>query len=157
MKKILIIFLALISFNAKAFAENIAVKITPDQTISTCYDEIEIGDSIKFKTVYDVYLRDKLYIAKNSPIIGIVDYVNDNGWSFDNAQVDFKIFKTKNVNGNAVTIETPLSIDGFEILKYKGNRKAQFFNYIGVVFRGKEIEIIPGVDDVQYTIWLPEK
>ena len=139
MKKILIFLLIL---GAPAFAESIPIKITPAQVISTCHDEIQIGDSIRFKTVND-----------NLPVIGIVDYVSPNGWIADNAQIDFKTFKMRDANGKIMTINSPVSINGFEILKYKGNRKAQFFNYAGVVLRGKEIEIIPEKDEVVYTIW----
>jgi len=154
MKKILILTILLIFTNLATYAEKIPVKIVPDQLISTCYDEIQVGDSVKFKAANDVYLNDKIYIKKDTPIVGIVSYVSENGWSFDNAQVDFETFKTRDVNNKIVVINSPVKINGFEILKYKGNRKAQFFNYAGVIFRGKEIEIIQGIDDVKYTIWL---
>lgn len=141
-------------FNDSINAESTPVKIKPAEKISTCYDEIEIGDKIKFVIINDVYKNGKPFIKKNTPIYGIVDYVNDNGWSYDNAQIDFKYFKTKAINGDTITIETPLSINGFEILKYKGKRFAQFFNYCGVAFRGKEVEIIPEKDDITLNIWI---
>ena len=134
-------------------SEDTPVKITPAQKISTCYDEIEVGDKIKFKTVKDVYKNGKLYIKKDTPVYGTVDYVSENGWAYDNAQIDFKKFKTKTVNGKVINIENPLSINGFEILKYKSNRIAQFFNYCGVAFRGKEIEITPEKEQVEFNIW----
>jgi hypothetical protein len=131
-----------------ASAQKIPVKITPAQVISTCRDEIAVGDSIRFKTVNDTALN-----KADTIIVGTVDFVSDNGWSCDNAQIDFKTFKTRDTSGKIVTINNPMSINGFEILKYKGNRKAQFFNYIGALLRGKEVEIIPGKDEVIYTIW----
>lgn len=76
-------------------SENTPIKIKPDQKISTCYDEIEVGDKIKFSTVKDVYKNGKLYIKKDTPIYGTVDYVSENGWSYDNAQIDFKNSKQK--------------------------------------------------------------
>lgn len=135
-------------------SEDTPVKIKPAQHISTCYDEIEVGDKIKFTTVKDVYKNSKLYIKKDTPIYGIVDYISDNGWSYDNAQIDIRYFKTKSVNGNIITIESPVSINGFEILKYKGNRIAQFFNYCGIAFRGKEVDIKPEKDNIILNIWI---
>lgn len=135
-------------------SEDTPIKIRPAQKISTCYDEIEVGDKIKFVTVKDIYKNGKLYIKKGTPVYGTVDYVSDNGWSYDNAQLDFKKFMTKTTNGKTITVTSPLSINGFDILQYKGKRVAQFFNYCGVVFRGKEIEIIPPKDDIQFNIWL---
>lgn len=135
-------------------SEDTPVKIRPAQKISTCYDEIEVGDKIKFVTVKDIYKSGKLYIKKGTPVFGTVDYVSDNGLSYDNAQLDFKKFTTKTTNGKTITVTSPLSINGFDILQYKGKRVAQFFNYCGVVFRGKEIEIIPPKDDIQFNIWL---
>lgn len=135
-------------------SEDTPIKIRPAQKISTCYDEIEVGDRIKFTAVKDIYKNNKLYIKKDTPVYGIVDYVSDNGWSYDNAQVDFKKFKTRTADGNIITISSPLSINGFDILQYKGKRIAQFFNYCGVAFRGKEVEIIPEKDNVQFNIWL---
>ena len=45
-------------------SENTPVKITPAQKISTSYDEIEVGDKIKFQTVKDVYKNGNIvYLA----------------------------------------------------------------------------------------------
>lgn len=134
--------------------EESSIKLKPAQDISTCNDEIEIGDKIKFITIKDVYKNGKLYIKKDTPVYGFVDYVNNNGWSYDNAQVDFKRFKTKTANGDTITLESPVSINGFEILKYKANRPAQFFNYCGAAFRGKEIDIKHQKDNVLFNIWV---
>ena len=135
-------------------SENTPIKIKPAQNISTCYDEIQVGDIIKFSTVKDVYKNGKLYIKKGTPIYGTVDYVSENGWSYDNAQIDLKKFKTKTIDGKIINFISPLSINGFDILKYKGKRIAQFFNYCGVAFRGKEVEIIPSKDNIEFNIWL---
>lgn len=135
-------------------SETTPVKIKPAQKIATCYDETEIGDNIKFIVKKDIYKNGKLYIKKDTPIYGTVDYVSDNGWSYDNAQIDIKKFKTKTIDGKVITISSPLSINGFDILKYKNKRIAQFFNYCGVAFRGKEVEIIPGQDNIDFNIWL---
>lgn len=135
-------------------SETTPAKIKPAQHITTCYDEIEVGDKIKFTVIKDIYKNGELYIRKDTPIYGIVDYISDNGWSYDNAQIDIKYFKTRTVDGDMLNIESPISINGFEILKYKGKRFAQFFNYCGIALRGKEIEIIPEKDNVQFNIWI---
>lgn len=135
-------------------SEETPIKIKPAQKISTCYDEIEVGDKIKFVTVKDIYKNGKLYIKKDTPVYGIVDYVSDNGWAYDNAQIDFKEFRLKNIDGKVIETTSPVSINGFDILKYKGKRTAQFFNYCGVAFRGKEVEIIPEKDNLEFNIWI---
>ena len=135
-------------------SENTPIKIKAAQKLSTCYDEIEVGDNIKFEIAKDVYKNGSLYIKKGTPIYGTVDFVSDNGWGYDNAQIDFKQFKTKSVSGSVITINSPLSINGFDILKYKSKRFAQFFNYCGIAFRGKEIEILPEKDNIEFNIWL---
>ena len=136
-------------------SEDSPLKIKPVQKISTCYDEIEVGDKIKFTVVKDTYKNGKLYIKKDTPVYGLVDYVSSNGWNFDNAQIDFKQFRTKTVTGEKLTIESPISINGYEILKYKSNRVAQMFNYCGLAFRGKEVEIFPDKDKkVEFNIWI---
>ena len=130
------------------------VKIKPAQKISTCYDETEVGDRIKFIIEKDIYKNGKLYIKKDTPIYGTVDYISDNGWSYDNAQIDIKKFKTRTADGKVITISSPLSINGFYILKYKSKKIAQFFNYCGVAFRGKEVEILPEQDNINFNIWI---
>ncbi len=135
-------------------SENTPVKITPAQKISTSYDEIEVGDKIKFQTVKDVYKNGKLYIKKDTTVYGLVDYVSENGWAYDNAQIDFKKFYTKTIDGQKIVINSPVSINGFDIIKYKGKKVAQVFNYCGVLFRGKEVEIIPKQDKIEFNIWL---
>ena len=144
-----------IFFNDYVNSEDSPLKIKAAQKISTCYDEIEVGDRIKFETVKDTYKNGKLYIKKGTPVYGLVDYVSSNGWNFDNAQIDFKQFKTQTVTGEKLVVNNPLSINGYEILKYKSNRIAQFFNYCGLSFRGKEVEIIPDKDNnVEFNIWI---
>lgn len=144
-----------IFFNDYVNSEESPLTIKPAQKISTCYDEVEVGDKVKFTVVKDTYKNGKLYIKKDTPVYGSVDYVSSNGWNFDNAQIDFKQFITKTVSGEKLTIDNPISINGYEILKYKSNRVAQMFNYCGLAFRGKEVEIVPEKDKkVEFNIWV---
>ncbi len=135
-------------------SEDTPVKIRPAQKIATCHDEIEVGDKIRFETIKDISKNGRLYIKKGTPVYGLVDYVSENGWAYDNAQIDFKTFYTKDINGRKITIYSPVVINGFDILQYKGNKFAQFFNYCGVAFRGKEVEIIPSKDNIKFNIWV---
>lgn len=151
LKRLLIISVILL-VGTNAFCNENELFINPAQTISTCYDEIELGDYIKFTTAKDFYKNGKIYIKKGTPVIGKVDYVNENSWNFDNAQIDFKYFQTTDIDGKNLIIDSPLSINGFEIIRYKDKRLAQVFNYCGLFFRGKEIEILPNRDKIEFKI-----
>jgi hypothetical protein len=136
------------------FKEEIPVLVQPAERVSTCNDELEVDDNIKFKVVKDVYRNQKLYIKKGAVLLAEVDNISENGWCFDNAEIFLKNFRVRDINGKIVSIEGTQIINGFEILKNKGNRLAQLFNYCGVLFRGKEIDIIPSQDDFYITLWL---
>ena len=117
------------------------IPIQPMETISTSDDELEYGDIIEFQTIRNVYKKGVLYIKSETPIYGIIDSIDENGWCADNAAIYFKEFKTRDVNNNKITIKADLKIDGFEILKFKSERSKQFFNYISTFVRGKEVDI----------------
>ena len=133
---------------------DIPIKISPNQRISTSNDKIELNDKLKFIVENDVYKNNKLYIKKGSNIYGIVDYISENGWNYDSAEITIKYFMVRTQDNKILTINSPITINGFEILKYKGKRFLQFFNYIGVNFRGKEVDIIPSQDKISFTLWL---
>lgn len=124
-----------------AFAEKTPVKIAPAQIISTNHDEIEVGDWINFETVNDVYVNGNLYIKKNTPLYGFVDFVHPNGWAGDSAEVRFKIFETSDLNGKKVIINYPLILNG------NNSKNNDVKQYLAIVFlrliRGAEICIEP--------------
>lgn len=134
-------------------SEQIPIKIVPAESISTVHDEVQLGDNIMFKVQNDVYYNDKLIFAKDAPVFGTVDKIEDNGWANDNAEIRLEKFKLRNAKNEIVTIKSRIKIDGFELLKTKQKRFAQFFNYIGVVFRGKEIDIKYPDEMPVFTIW----
>ena len=152
LKKILLLMLLLIGGSAFA-SEQIPIRIVPAERISTVHDEIQLGDNIMFKTKDDVYYNNKLIFAKDTPVFGIVDKIEDNGWAHDNAEILLEKFKLKNTKQEVVTINSQVKINGFELLKIKQKRFAQFFNYIGVVFRGKEIDVRYPDETPEFTIW----
>ena len=152
LKKILLLMLLLIGGSAFA-SEQIPIRIVPAERISTVHDEIQLGDNIMFKVQNDVYLNDKLIFTKDALVFGTVDKIEDNGWANDNAEIRVEKFKLRNAKNEIVTIKSSVKIDGFELLKTKENRFAQFFNYIGVVFRGKEIDIKYPKEMPIFTIW----
>lgn len=142
MKKVLLLSFILICVTIQGvFAEKIPVKITPIQVISTNHDEVEIGDWINFETVNDIYVNNELYIRKGSPILGFVEFLHPNGWGGDSAEIEFKTFETRDVNGKKNIINYPLMINGNNA---KNNDMKQ---YIAMVFlnliRGSEIYIEP--------------
>jgi hypothetical protein len=156
-KKIISILFLLLFVNLPAFAEKIPVKITPIQIISTHHDAIEVGDWMRFATVNDVYVDDKLYIQKNTDVIGIVDFVHPNGWGGDSADVVFKTFYTTDVNNKKVTISYPLNINGNlekanNVRSVTTNRVGQilpyltsfaYVSYVSFIVRGAEICVEP--------------
>lgn len=151
-KKILILMLLIVGSSVLA-SEQIPVRIMPAEPISTVHDEVQLGDNIMFKVQNDVYFNDKLIFAKDALVFGTVDKIEDNGWANDNAEIRLEKFKLRNVKNEIVTIKSSVKIDGFELLKTKENRFAQFFNYIGVIFRGKEIDIKYPKEMPIFTIW----
>jgi len=176
-KKIFLSFLIYSFFVLPSYAEKIPVKIEPIQIISTHHDEIEIGDFINFEIVKDVYLNDNLYIKKNTPIKGLVDFVHPNGWGGDSADIVFKTFYTTDVNDKKVTISYPLEINGktemANSIRSVSNKGAtsvgprvilryfplklpvvhlQYLNYLGFVVRGAEISVEP--DTTIYNIFI---
>ncbi len=162
MKKLLGLLIICILTTMPAFANNSnlrPVKIIPAENISTAYDEIQVGDKLMFKAKNDVYgvkNPQQLLIKKGTPIIGYVSFFQENGWANDNAEIQLNKFQFRNAEGKLVTLNSEVTIDGFELLKNKANRPAQFFNYIGVIFRGKEIDFKYGIDDATFTIWVAE-
>ena len=152
LKKVLLLMLLLIGGSAFA-SEQIPIRIIPAERISTVHDEIQLGDNIMFKVQNDVYRNDKLIFAKDTPVLGTVDKIEDNGWANDNAEIQLETFKVRNSKNEIVTIKSNVKIDGFELLKTKQKRFAQFFNYIGVIFRGKEIDIKYPEEMPVFTVW----
>lgn len=144
----------LLLIGSSAFAsEQIPIRIVPAEPISTVHDEVQLGDNIMFKVQNDVYYYDKLIFAKDAPVFGTVDKIEDNGWANDNAEIRLEKFKLRNAKNEIVTIKSRVKIDGFELLKTKQKRFAQFFNYIGVIFRGKEIDIKYPDEMPVFTVW----
>ena len=144
----------LLLIGSSAFAsEQIPIRIIPAERISTVHDEIQLGDNIMFKVQNDVYRNDKLIFAKDTPVLGTVDKVEDNGWANDNAEIQLETFKVRNSKNEIITIKSRVKIDGFELLKTKQKRFAQIFNYIGVIFRGKEIDIKYPEEMPVFTVW----
>lgn len=179
-KKLIYILFICFVVTVPAFAEKIPVRITPLQVISTHHDETEIGDCIKFTTVNDVFVKDKIYIKKYTDIVGVVDHVHDNGWGGDAAEIVFKNFYTTDINNNKINFTYPLDINGNsemasstrEVGTYSavvaGNslnlidslRSLNYFRYInfvgknysGFILRGSEIFIEP--DTKVYNIFI---
>lgn len=160
MKKILLLILIIFITTQTVFAEKISVRITPTQVISTNHDEIEMGDWISFVIVNDVYVEDKIYIKKDTPIYGYVDFFHENGWAGDGSEIRFKQFKTIDAQGNKLTIESPLIINGNspksnDVKQYISWHDLIFFDILRVsliALRGSEIFIEP--DETVYNLFI---
>jgi hypothetical protein len=143
-----------------AFAEKIPVKIVPNQIISTHHDEVEVGDIIKFRVLRDVFCGKDVLISKDAPVYGKVDYVHENGFGSDGAEIIFKTFYLKDNNGNKIISNTNLSIDGTEEMTQKlinsnwKNRIKMTPIYIGHYFRGGEILLTPSDTRRIYNIFI---
>lgn len=167
-RKIIFISLLLFLVMLPSYAEKIAVKIAPTQIITTHHDEIEVGDWINFEIANDVYVNDDLYIKKNTRIVGIVDFVHQNGWGGDAADIKFKTFYTIDAQGKKTTISYPLEINGNSEIANSSrevpinlvSRTAEHLsfltymglNYAGFIFRGAEIKLEP--DTKTYNIFI---
>ena len=154
MRKILtLLTIFLLACCSTQAAEKIPVKIIPAENISTTHDEIQVGDNLLFTVKNDVYYNRKILFAKGTKVVGYVSFFDENGWANDNAEIQLSQFKLRNTSGDLITIKSTVTLNGFELLKTKGKRLLQFFNYIGVGFRGKEVDIKYGVDKPEFTIW----
>lgn len=155
MKKIILITLLLL-FNAGisfAIEEKIPIKIAPLEPISTTFDETEAGDKVPFLVKEDVYKNNKLFIKKGTTMYGTVDYVKENGWFGDNAEVVFHVFRVRNAYGKLTTFASELSLTGFNTLKWYNPKWKRFFNYCSLIFRGNEVDINPNTSDPEFNIW----
>lgn len=140
-KKNILFILLFFLLTTPAFAEKTPVKIAPAQIISTNHDEIEVGDWVNFEIVNDVYVNGSLYIKKNTPLYGFVDFVHPNGWAGDSAEVRFKTFETNDLKGQKVIINYPLVLNG------SNSKNNDVKQYLAMAFlrliRGAEICIEP--------------
>ncbi|MBO7672171.1 hypothetical protein J6S88_02055 [bacterium] len=152
MKKLILLFTILLFGLCSFGAEKLPIKIAPVNDMSTIHDEAEVGDIVEFKIVRDVIKNDKVFIHEGTKIYGQIDYIKENGWCFDNAQIEFKNFEIIPENGKILKFESSLTIDGFEMLQYYYPKWKRGFQYIGSAFRGKEIDLAND-KDVIFNIW----
>lgn len=150
MKKLLLIIVCMLTFAPIASAEKLPIKITPTQVISTHTDEIEVGDWIKFKTVNDIFYKNKLFIKKDTPIVGVVDHVHENGLIADNAEIIFQTFYVRNVEKDLVKFNYPLYIGRRNsVCKTFGDKIEKYFL---VIFKGNEVDVQP--ESTVYNLFL---
>lgn len=159
MKKIILTALIILLSAGASFAieEKILIKIAPLEPISTAFDETEVGDRVPFLVVEDVYKNDKLFIKKDTTMYGTVDFVKENGWFGDNAEVEFRVFRVRNASGKLTTFASELSLTGFNTLKWYNPAWKRFFNYCSLIFRGNEVDINPNTSDPVFNIWYSVK
>lgn|SRR5574344_655087 len=155
MKKFILFFIIIILTSQIAFSKEISLKITPIQTISTTHDELEIGDNIKFKVIDDIFVNGNIAIKKDTVILGEIDEVTPNGWVYDNAQIKFKKFIIRNSNGNLQLYHSDLTLNSLDLLKNLKSKTRKIFEYTGIAFRGKELNLIPlNYKNLIFNIWI---
>lgn len=142
MMKKFIFCLVLIAFMQPVFAEKIPLKITPVQIISTHHNEVETGDWIRFELVQDAYSESGLFLKKGSTVIGVVDYVLENGFCRDHAEIYFKKFIVLKPNGQKLEIPYNLKLGREDYLTpLVGD---WIVKHVGIApLRGNEILIYP--------------
>jgi len=142
-KKIFFSLLIITLISAPVFAEKIPVKLEPAQIISTKHDEIEVGDPISFKIMNDVYVGDKIYIQKGTSVKGIVDFVHNNGWAGDSAEIKLNRFITKNANGEKISIDYPINLtEQANAINCTKQYSANILSLL-MIIRGSELYIEP--------------
>lgn len=142
MKKILSLFIFIaILYHCPAFAEKIPIRITPAQIISTHHDEVMLNDWIEFEAVSDVYKDKKIYIKEGTPVIGVVDFVHENGFENDLAEIKFQTFYVNDIDNNKIKINYPLTLNQRVVVK--DNFKKLIKLNIASFFRGAEILVEP--------------
>lgn len=152
MKKLCLLIALMIvfaGFSNSAFAQKVSVRIAPAEIISTHNDEVEVGDWIQFEVVNDVFVDSNLFIRKDTPIQGVVDFYDPNGWSGDYAEIRIKKFETVDTQGKKVEIESVIIIDGRD-LKIDTFKKGVI--WVLSNFRGREVFLEP--DSRVYNLFL---
>lgn len=157
MKRLLFLLLMICFTTNCANATKIPLKITPAEVITTAHDEVENGDKLLFKLVSDTRLGDKVIFEAGSMLVAYVDYVTDNGFGYDSANIWCrKVWIKKNDNNYTKSYDTDFSINGFSLLKGLYPKTRRFFEYVGLILstRGKEINFDPSRDKCVITVWI---
>ena len=155
MKKNIKLYLILcIGFSTGIFsvanAEKIPVRLTTAQIVSTVHDETQVGDWVEFRVVNDVRIGNDLYIKNGTPVVGVVDFVHENGFIHDNAEINLKKFMLSDVNSNKVEFCYPFVTT--QRLVTRNNVKAETKRMILAAVRGSEIYIEP--DTMIFTVFI---
>ncbi len=146
MKKYLFVFmLFLFSQLSTCASEKVPIFITPNELISTNKDDVDIGDTLSFILIKDVYVSSKLLYPKNTPVEAYVDYVYDNGFVADSAYIQISEFRILNQENKWDVIPYPLKIYGNECRSRNEQFLKKNFHYVAKLIRGDEVNIEPGM------------
>ena len=144
-KKLAILFLTYLIFSNIIFANEIYVKITPQEEIRTSSKQAQEGDYFKFKVVDDVIYNGKTYFKKDDVIVGLLIERTENGSFGKPATLYFNQFKKDGNLLNGAIHETGNNRDN----------AYEFFAFLAYTpfcewFRGSEIRMRP--DKSFYTL-----
>lgn len=155
MKQIISLLIIILLCTPYAYATQVALKLSPDEIISTAHDEVEAGDKLLFKLEKDVYLDERLLFKKGTRVVAYVEYVTENCFGFGSAEIWCRKIIIKKQDGTYTKpYDTEFVLNGFELLKGLNPKYRRFFEYIGNVFRGKEINIRPNEDKHIIPVWI---
>ncbi len=102
-KKIVILLFLLFNCIAVSAAE-ISVLVTPEKLITSNNSLHQEGDYVNFIVTQDVYSKQKLLIAKNTKVIGLVTSKIDNDFTSKPAKIYIEQFHTQNVNDKNINL-----------------------------------------------------
>lgn len=145
-----LLFIFMLLFVLPVSANELQLVISPVQVISTNSEDLEVGDKIKFLAVKDVYLNNKIYISKDSEICGTIDFIHNNGWMGDKAEILVNEFYVRTNEDKNIMIKYPLKISASS--KDCKHLKDYFKHYVLGSIRGPEIFIEP--DTKIYNIFI---
>lgn len=140
-KKFLLTFLVFILASMFVWADEISVKLTPLDSISTSRVDLREGDKINLIVTEDVLINSKVFIKQGSVATGIITSLVDNGFTCQEASIYAENFRVKTSQGKSV------KLDG---IVYKQGRNHSYFSQFladGFFFiRGGEAKIEPKKD-----------
>ncbi len=138
MKKILLSII-IASFGLCACAKEQIVNLYAPTKITTSNINLKEGDEINFAISDDIYVNSKLFIKKDEKVTGLITSLEDNGFQCKEASIYSEQFKTKDINGNEITL--------VGIIYKKGRTHwmfSQILPYVPAFMRGGEVQIKPG-------------
>ncbi len=135
----LILILAIAAFAISPAYSYVEVKIKPTQKITTANPNLQEGDIVNFVIEKDVFVNNKITIKKDSPVKGLITYIEPNEFGGQNAKITIEQFETVDVNNKKIKLTGSVFRNG--------NAHAGVLEFISIeLIRGGEVQISPRKD-----------